>query len=180
MMGKDNDYTDKDAWFSGIMDLYGDRLTKLSFTYTKDWGLAEDIVQEVFIICYKEYENITKIVSLKGWLFTITINKCKDLIRSSFFKRVFTNPDLLLHAKSPELSPEMALLKSNEEAILSSCVLALPINYREVITLFYYEELSIEEISEILKLNSNTIKTRMKRARMKLKSLLERRIKDGE
>nr|WP_256942576.1 sigma-70 family RNA polymerase sigma factor [Bacillus sp. OV166] len=175
MIGKVNLYPEnKDMWFEKIMDEYGDRLTKLSYNYTKDWNLAEDIVQDVFITCYKEYENIDKIVSFKAWIFRITINKCKDLLKSSIFKRVVTNSNLLTLIKSSELSPEMAIMKSGEEEFLSTCVLELPIKYREVITLYYYEELSIEEISEILKINRNTIKTRLNRARMKLKALLER------
>jgi RNA polymerase sigma factor (sigma-70 family) len=164
----------KDEWFEYIMDEYGDRLTKLSYNYTKDWRLAEDIVQDVFITCYKEYENLDRIVSFKAWIFRITINKCKDLLKSSIFKRVITNSSLLIRAKSSELSPEMSIMKSSEEEFLATCVLVLPIKYREVITLYYYEELSIEEISEILKVNRNTIKTRLNRARMKLKVLLER------
>jgi len=175
VIGTENFYPkNKDMWLEKIMDEYGDRLTKLSYNYTKDWNLAEDIVQDVFITCYKEYENIDKIVSFKAWIFRITINKCKDLLKSSIFKRVVTNSNLLTLTKSSELSPEMAILKSGEEESLLTCVLELPIKYREVITLYYYEELSIEEISEILKINRNTIKTRLNRARMKLKALLER------
>jgi RNA polymerase sigma factor (sigma-70 family) len=175
VMGKENvNPENKNAWFEIIMDEYGDRLTKLSYNYTKDWNLAEDIVQDVFITCYKEYENIDKIVSFKAWIFRITINKCKDVLKSSIFKRVVTNSDLLTLTKSSELSPEMSIMKSSEEEFLSTCVLVLPIKYREVITLYYYEELSIEEISEILKKNRNTIKTRLNRARMKLIALMER------
>lgn len=164
----------QDAWFELIMDEYGDRLTKLSYNYTKDWSLAEDIVQDVFITCYKEYENIDKIVSFKAWIYRITINKCKDMLKSSIFKRVIMNSDLLTHRKSSELSPEMSVMKNSESEFLSTCVLTLPIKYREVITLYYYEELSIEEISDILKLNRNTIKTRLNRARLKLKDLMGR------
>ncbi len=157
------------------MDQYGDRLTKLSYNYTKDWNLAEDIVQEVFITCYKEYENLDGIVSFQAWIFRITINRCKDLLKSSFFKRVFINSSFLTMSKTTEPSPEMTALKKSEEVLLSECVLALPVKYREVITLYYYEELSIQEISEILKMNGNTIKTRLNRARQKLKALMERR-----
>jgi RNA polymerase sigma factor (sigma-70 family) len=175
VIGKENvNPENKDAWFEKVMDEYGDRLTKLSYNYTKDWSLAEDIVQDVFITCYKEYENIDKVVSFKAWIFRVTINKCKDLLKSSIFKRVVTNSNLLTLTKSSELSLEMSIVKSSEEEFLSTCVLALPIKYREVITLYYYEELSIEEISEILKINRNTIKTRLNRARMKLKALMER------
>ncbi|RDU36491.1 RNA polymerase subunit sigma [Neobacillus piezotolerans] len=166
---------DKDVWFEEIMDQYGDRLTKLCYNYTKDWNLAEDVVQEVFISCYKEYENLDRIVSFQAWIFRITINRCKDLLKSSFFKRVLINSSLLAMAKTPEPTPEMATLQTSEEALLSECVMALPIKYREVITLYYYEELSVEEISVILKMNGNTIKTRLNRARQKLKVLLERR-----
>ncbi|WP_409270321.1 sigma-70 family RNA polymerase sigma factor [Neobacillus sp. SCS-31] len=166
---------EKEAWFEEIMDQYGDRLTKLSYNYTKDWNLAEDIVQEVFITCYKEYENLERIVSFQAWIFRITINRCKDMVKSSFFKRVFIHSGLLAMAKNPEPTPEMAALKKNEETFLSECVLALPVKYREVLILYYYEELSIEEISVILKMNGNTIKTRLNRARQKLKALMERR-----
>ncbi|MEH7253781.1 sigma factor, partial [Neobacillus niacini] len=75
MIGKENGNPEnKDEWLENIMDEYGDRLTKLSYNYTKDWSLAEDIVQDVFITCYKEYEYINKIVSFKAWIFRITIN----------------------------------------------------------------------------------------------------------
>jgi RNA polymerase sigma factor (sigma-70 family) len=174
-MGKENGNPEnKEAWFETIMDEYGDRLTKLSYNYTKDWSLAEDIVQDVFITCFKEYDNLDKIVSYKAWIYRITINKCKDVVKSSVFKRVVTNSNLLLLTKSSELSPEMSIIKSSEEAFLSTCVLLLPIKYREVITLYYYDGLSIEEISEILKINRNTIKTRLDRARMKLNALMQR------
>ncbi|WP_048827757.1 sigma-70 family RNA polymerase sigma factor [Bacillus sp. B-jedd] len=165
---------EKDAWFEGIMDQYGDRLTKLSYTYTKDWRLAEDIVQDVFITCYREYENLEKISSFKAWIFRITINKCKDFLRSSFFKRVFANSELIAQEKSSALSPEMLALKTSEEEFLSKSVLALPLKYREAILLYYYEELSIDEISELLKINKNTVKTRLARGRGKLKKLMER------
>ncbi|WP_246041691.1 sigma-70 family RNA polymerase sigma factor [Robertmurraya kyonggiensis] len=164
----------KNKWFEKTMNEYGDRLTKLSYNYTKDWNLAEDIVQDVFITCYNEYDKIHSIVSFKAWIFRITINKCKDLIKSSFFKRVIMNEELLKSTKASDLSPEMALIKNSEEAFLSVCVLGLPIKYREVILLYYYEELSIDEISEILKINRNIVKTRLNRARLKLKVILER------
>ncbi|MGY3715801.1 sigma-70 family RNA polymerase sigma factor [Sutcliffiella cohnii] len=179
--GMEKEYLeDKNAWFERIMDEYGDRLTKLSYNYTKDWSLAEDIVQDVFITCYKKYENIDEIVSLKSWIFRITINKCKDLLKSSLFKRIVMNSTFLTQIKSLELTPESFILKRSEEAFLSTCVLALPIKYREVITLYYYEEFSIEEISEILQINRNTIKTRLNRARMKLKVMMERWRENGE
>ncbi|GLB61421.1 sigma factor-like helix-turn-helix DNA-binding protein [Cytobacillus sp. NCCP-133] len=75
---------------------------------------------------------------------------------------------------------EKDLLKRSEKEFLSLCVLSLPVKYREVVTLYYYEECSIEEIQGILGVNHNTIKTRLSRGRLKLKNMMERRGYNGE
>jgi RNA polymerase sigma-70 factor (ECF subfamily) len=165
---------DKDAWLENIMEEFGERLTKLAYNYIKDWKLAEDVVQDVFITCYKQYESIDKITSFKSWIFRITINKSKDVLKSSSIRKVIINSNLFNLFTSKELSPEMVMIKRGEEELLSMCVLSLPVKYREVIILYYYEELPIEEISEILKINRNTIKTRLVRGRDKLKNMVER------
>jgi RNA polymerase sigma-70 factor (ECF subfamily) len=162
------------------MDEFGENLTKLAYTYVKDWKIAEDVVQDVFIICYKQYENLESITSFKSWIYRITINKSKDVLKSSSIRRVIMNPNLFQFFRTKDLSPEMAMIKRNEEERLSVCVLALPLKYREVISLHYYEELQIEEISKILKMNRNTIKTRLNRARGKLKTMMERCDMDGD
>jgi RNA polymerase sigma factor (sigma-70 family) len=72
-----------------------------------------------------------------------------------------------------EPNPEEKVLKDREDEFLSKCVLSLPVKYREVIILFYYEEMSINEISSLLDMKQNTIKTRLKRSRDLLKNLLE-------
>ncbi|KAA0547207.1 sigma-70 family RNA polymerase sigma factor [Bacillus sp. BGMRC 2118] len=155
------------------MNEYGERLTRLAYNYVKDWGKAEDIVQEVFITCYDRFDEVERIISYKSWVYKITINRCKDVLKSSFFKKVIVNYKLFSHTQSRELTPEKRVVKNNEEELLARCVLALPIKYREVIILFYYEELSILEIAELLSLNTNTIKTRLSRARVVLKEQLE-------
>jgi len=171
---------DRDAWLEFIMDEYGERLTKLAYNYVKDWRLAEDIVQDVFIACYKKYEKIDEIISFKSWIFRLTINKSKDVLKSSAFRKVVINSSLFTLFSSKELSPEKNLLKRNEEEFLSLSVLSLPVKYREIIILYYYEECSIEEIKGILGVNPNTIKTRLSRARVRLKKMMERWGYDGE
>ncbi|WP_223701651.1 sigma-70 family RNA polymerase sigma factor [Sutcliffiella deserti] len=174
------DSMDKHVWFENIMDVFGEKLTKMAYTYLKDWKLAEDVVQEVFIICYRQYDSLASITSFKSWIYRVTINKSKDVLKSSTIKKVIINPKLFRLFQAKEPSPEMDYIKRSEEEQLSLCVLALPLKYREVITLHYYEELPVEEISRILGLNRNTIKTRLHRARAKLKHLMERCEKDGE
>jgi RNA polymerase sigma-70 factor (ECF subfamily) len=171
---------DRDAWLETIMDKYGERLTKLAYNYVKDWKLAEDIVQDVYITCYKNYEKIDEIISFKSWIFRLAINKSKDVLKSSAFRKVVMNSSLFTLFTSKELSPEKDLLKRSEEEFLSMCVLSLPVKYREVVTLYYYEECSIEEIKGMLGVNQNTIKTRLSRGRVKLKKMMERWEYDGE
>ncbi|MFJ7941811.1 sigma-70 family RNA polymerase sigma factor [Peribacillus sp. NPDC096622] len=171
---------DRDTWLETIMDKYGERLTKLAYNYVKDWKQAEDIVQDVYITCYKNYEKIDEIISFKSWIFRLAINKSKDVLKSSAFRKVVMNSSLFTLFTSKELSPEKDLLKRSEEEFLSMCVLTLPVKYREVITLYYYEECSIEEIKGMLGVNQNTIKTRLSRGRVKLKKMMERWGYDGE
>jgi RNA polymerase sigma-70 factor (ECF subfamily) len=164
---------DKDIFLERIMDEYGERLTKLSYNYVRDWGQAQEVVQDVFVICYKHLDEYHHINSFKSWIYRVTINKCKDKLRSSLLKRFIFNNEIFKNMNSMEPTPEDQVLKDKEAEFLSECVLSLPIKYREVIILFYYEELSIDEISSLLNMNPNTIKTRLKRSRDLLKNLLE-------
>lgn len=166
--------TNQDEWLEIIMEHYGERLTKLSYNYLKDWNLAEDVVQDVFITCYQQHDRIHRITSFKSWIYRITINRCKDVLKSASFKKVMINSSLFQLFTSKDLTPELAMIKRSEEEELSLCVLALPVKYREVMILHYYEGLAIQDIQEILKLNQNTVKTRLNRGREKLKNLIER------
>lgn len=169
----------KDDWLETIMNEYGEKLTRLAFNYLKDWGKAEDIVQDVFLTCYNHFDDVNNIISYKAWIYRITINRCKDVLKSSFFKNVIFDNKFIHFYQSRELTPELNAVKNSEEYILSKSILSLPIKFREVIILFYYEELSILEISELLLLNTNTIKTRLSRGRAMLKELIERTEANG-
>jgi RNA polymerase sigma factor (sigma-70 family) len=165
--------TDKDNLLESIMDEYGERLTKLSYNYLRDWGQAQEVVQDVFVTCYKHLEEYHNIKSYRSWIYRVTINRCKDKLRSSLLKRFIFNQEVLNNMNSLEPNPEDQVLKDREAEFLSKCVLALPVKYREAIILFYYEELSIDEISSLVDVNQNTIKTRLKRSRDLLKKVLE-------
>ncbi|MFE4522973.1 MAG: sigma-70 family RNA polymerase sigma factor [Bacillota bacterium] len=170
----------REVWLELIMDEYGERLTKLAYNYVKDWKLAEDIVQDVFITCYQNYDKIDEVTSFKSWIYRLAINRSKDVLKSHGFRKVVLNSSLFSLFSSKELPPEKELLKRSEEEFLAFCVLSLPVKYREVVTLYYYEECSIEEIQGLIRVNQNTIKTRLSRGRMKLKKMMERRGYNGE
>ena len=163
-----------------LYEQYCDAMLIVAKRFVKDVMEAEDIVQDVFITCFRHFEKIDEILSFKAWIYRLVINRSKDVLKSSAFKRVVKNSNLLSLFTSKEPLPEMSLVKRSEEEILSRSVLDLPLKYREVIILYYYEECSIEEIKGLLGLNGNTIKTRLNRGRTKLKNRMERWEHDGE
>ncbi|MEH7009777.1 sigma-70 family RNA polymerase sigma factor [Neobacillus niacini] len=165
----------KEEQLSWLMEQYGDMVVRLAFTYVKQKQLAEDISQEVFISCFKNLETFQNKSSYKTWLYRITVNKCKDYFRSWSYRNISYQD--LFRSIFPSSGPsvEAKILEGEEKEIIFEHVLALPIKLREVIILHYYEELSVNEISELLGLKSNTIKTRLHRAKKLLQSSLKER-----
>lgn len=171
---KNEVYSDsQEIWLEEIMTEYGDKMIRVAYSYIKDWGISQEIVQEVFITCYKNYSQYSKVENFKALIYKITINRSKDVLRSSFVKKVFVGTDIFVSHKSSELSPENVVLKSDESALIAASILSLPLKYRETIHLFYYENLSILEISQMLNVNQNTLKSRLKRSRTMLGNILE-------
>ncbi|WOV84275.1 sigma-70 family RNA polymerase sigma factor [Sporosarcina jeotgali] len=163
----------QEEWLEQLMDQYGNRLTNLAFSYLKDWGRAQEVVQDVFVTCFQRAHQLEEIRSIEAWLYRITINRCKDVLKSSWIKRVIVGSTLFQFLRSKEPTPQDYMLQNSNDEQLAQCVLALPLTYREVILLYYYEDLTVPEISELLNVNQNTLRTRLKRGREKLAQLLE-------
>jgi RNA polymerase sigma-70 factor (ECF subfamily) len=143
----------------------------LAYSFVKDQGLAEDVSQEVFIKCYKHIGNFRKDASIKSWIYRITVNTSKDFVRKKSFQ-VLKFPKLLFENIKKSESSEETFLKQNQNDLLLHTVLSLPSKYREVIVLYYFHDLKVNEIGETLDLNTNTVKTRLTRGRSILKENL--------
>lgn len=164
----------KEETITWLMEEYGEMIVRLAFTYVKQHELAEDIAQEVFIKCYEKMDSFHGKSSYKTWLYRITVNKCKDVLKSWSFRHLFTTDLIFNKGKAgTSQSNDSRLIEFEEKQRISSSILALPVKLREVIILHYYEELTILEIADLLKINSNTVKTRLYRARQAMKQVLE-------
>ncbi|TFD94375.1 sigma-70 family RNA polymerase sigma factor [Jeotgalibacillus sp. R-1-5s-1] len=161
-----------DSHMEEVMDGYGEYLIRLAFLYVKDWSAAEDMVQEVFITYYQKSSQFENRSSLKTYLAKITVNKCHDHLRSWKNKRSMLSVSMK-HLLSADKSPEESFEHRETENELALCVLALPVKYREVIILYYYQELSITEMSGVLSCSDNTVKTRLRRAKKILQTKLD-------
>ena len=155
-----------------VMNLYGEYLIRLAFLYVKDWAVAEDIVQEVFIAYYRKSNQFEERSSLKTYLSKIAINKCHDHLRSWKNKRSYLT-EAMGQLVSRAQTPEEAFDQHSAQAVLMGNVLELPIKYREVVLLYYYQEFTTKEISRLLSCSENTVKTRLRRAKVLLKDKID-------
>ena len=160
-----------------LMNDYGNDVLKIAYLYLKDKYLAEDVFQEVFVKVYKNYNKFNNNSSEKTWIMSITINTCRDMLRLSWFKKVCMlkdTGDALLKDTYEDVDEEIARKMQYEE--LFKEVMNLPLKYREIVILYYYEELSTMDISAALKIPEGTVRSRLFRARTMLKSNIEGKI----
>lgn len=155
--------------FVDAVEQYTPYLLKMSYLYVKDRHIAEDLVQEVFVKIYQKYGEELSLENPKGYLVQMTVNRCRDYFRSWHYRKMqvmdlWTSNERAHNASS----------KSNE---VIEHVLMLPLKYREVVILHYFDEQGTAEISTILKIPIGTVKTRLQKARQLLKGTL---LEEGE
>ena len=131
---------------------YKDMVYRLAFTYLKNSHDADDITQEVFLKYVTLDKTFQSDEHLKSWLITVTINHCKNLLKSSWFK------------KTQPLDENIQFEQQKNSNLYH--------DYRTVIYLFYYEDYSTKEIASMLGKNESTIRSHLARARKKLKNIL--------
>lgn len=131
---------------------------------------AEDAVQEVFLRLLTAKSVPEENEALRRWLIRVTVNYCRDVWKSPWRRR-------RVHV---ETLPETPDFQREEETSLYREVMALPEKYRTVLDLFYYEELSVREIGEVLGIRESLVTTRLSRARQKLRERLTEVWKDDE
>ncbi len=149
-----------------VVRYYSPMIYRIALTKTKSSYDADDIFQEVFMkLCLNEKEFETE-EHRKAWLIRVTINCCNSHFTAPWRKNI----DSLDDATQSQLSDETVEVCELEEGPdVYAQVLRLPQNMREVVLLYYYEEMSIREISQVLQTSEVNIKKRLSRARQKLK-----------
>ncbi|MFD2445047.1 sigma-70 family RNA polymerase sigma factor [Bacillus sp. CGMCC 1.16607] len=158
-----------EAKLEGLMDAYGDQVKYLIYSYVKDWGITSDLVQEVFVSVYMKLDGFEGRSTYKTWIYSIAINRAKDYLKSWHFRHMAVAEKVASFIKDSSRTPEDLAIENDTHRELLKTVWALPIKYREVILLHYYQELSVSEISEALGFPLKTIKTRLFRAKEKIR-----------
>ncbi|WP_407270740.1 sigma-70 family RNA polymerase sigma factor [Radiobacillus sp. PE A8.2] len=160
----------KDEIIDYVIKQYGDQIKRIIFTYVKNYEQTDDIFQEFLIKVYTNVRLFKGNSSFKTWLCRIAINKSKDYLRTSI-QRFFPFNDQV-KSRSIGKSAEQRAIENEEDMEVVKAILALPIKYREIFVLRFYQSFSMKQISISLQLNESTVKTRMMRGKKKLQQKL--------
>lgn len=142
--------------------LYADTVRRICMVHLKSYTDTEDIFQTVFlkyVLSSAAFENEEH---EKAWFIRVTINACKDLLKSFFRSRTVSLEEVL---------PQEAGVTDDHREVLEA-VLALPPKYRNVVYLHYYEGYTAAEIGKLLGKNENTVYTLLSRAKGQLRDTL--------
>ena len=151
-----------DELFVKLYQQHKNSIYSVIFNYVRSEADAGDLTQETFMklySCGKEFESDEH---TKAWLIRVAVNLCKNHIRD-MGRRSFE-----------ELDENIPAPEAEDHSCIMSAVLSLPEKYRLPIHLYYYENYSVKQIAAALSLNESTVKTRLKRGKEKLRSMLEK------
>lgn len=163
--------------FSQIVNAYKNMVFTLALRMTKNREEAEEISQDVFIKVYKSLNKFKFDSKFSTWIYKITYNTCLDTIKKN---KKFINNIAIDETNNNKLAMVdnalEKLIKEERSQLIRRCVNKLPQESRALMTLFYFEELSLLEISEITGLSTNTAKVKLHRARKRLVGIMEQYI----
>lgn len=169
--------------FDLIVKRYKNQLLNFVYRFLGNAEEAEDLVQETFLRVYRNRKAYQKVAKFSTWIYTIAGNLAKTELRKRKRRKFFSISDLGYNEKDYDISdeaynPEKDVDGRMKEEIIHREIEALSPKFREVIILRDVQQLSYEEISQIVNIPLGTVKSRVNRGRLKLqeklKSILER------
>lgn len=152
----------KDIPVEEVLKRYSAMVYRLAFIRTQNRQDAEDITQEVFLKYIRSGKTFESEEHRKSWLLKVTVNTSKSMLTSAWARH---------YAHMDEVREESCQMEEKSEVFYA--VQSLPEKYRIVIQLYYYEDLSVREISQILSKKESTVKSLLHRGRKMVKNILE-------
>ncbi|NLI91768.1 MAG: sigma-70 family RNA polymerase sigma factor [Peptococcaceae bacterium] len=152
---------ERDTAIALALKTYSDMVYRICFIYLRDRADIDDVFQEVFLKLFQKKTPFVSKEHEKAWLIRVTINQCKDVVKSFWRKKI----DLVENIELP--------LKDSSENEILQVVLSLPQKYKDVIYLYYYEEYTVPQMAKILEQNENSLYSHLHRAKKLLKQKLE-------
>ncbi len=151
-----------------VIQFYADMIYRIAYAYCQNKPDSEDVVQEVFIRYLQSNPQFENEEHRKAWIIRVAINCCKNLVTSSWKRKV------ALMAEDIEPQRDSMYFNITAYREVHAAIGKLKKTDRILVHLFYYEEYSIDEIAQMVNLKVSAVKTRLFRTRKKLKDILER------
>lgn len=160
--GLDNQREEK---ISSLVRLYEKDLLRTCCVYLRDRDMAQDAVQETFLKAYKALDSFRSESTEKTWLYSIALNVCRDMRRSAWFRYVDRRVTLD-HLPDPvEPVPDASIALMQE-------IMRLPRKLMEAVWLYYYEDMNMKDIGDMLGVAATTVGYRLDKARTLLRCRL--------
>jgi RNA polymerase sigma-70 factor (ECF subfamily) len=150
--------------FEQLLDLYGKKVFRMAVMMLNDAGRAEEVTQDIFLKLWQALPAYDGRAAPSTWLYAIARNTCLSTLRAESYRKASS----LNQVAEPSASGAGWL-----KLELQQCLSKLPEMQREVITLFYLEEKSIEDVAQILDIPEGTVKSHLHRARRALGEIME-------
>lgn len=155
------------AAFGDLYEIYSTDMFRFAYYYTGSEAVAEDCVSEAVLIAFRKIGELRNISSFKSWLFRILRNCCSSSFRKSSKETLTEETGSSVHSFEKE---------SDDRLSLRNALMKLSDDEREILILHYCNGYTSREISMMLTLNENTVRSRLSRSTEKLK----KELKDGE
>ena len=166
VQGPDSDQ-DQNECFERLVNQCQASLLRTCYMYLRDREQAEDAVQETFFKAYRNFGAFRGESAEKTWLMKIAINTCRDMRRTGWFLHMDRRV-------TPEMLPDASVPFEEIEEGLIVEVMNLPLRLREVVLLYYYQNMDTNEIAQTLGIARSSVSGRLQRARKILREILER------
>ena len=158
--------SERDLWLEQAISQWEVPLLRTCYLLLRDKALAEDAVQETFIKAWRFYGSYRGEATEKTWLMRIAVNTCRDLLRSRWLRLIDRRVNM-------DDLPEPSVPFETPDDTITRAVFFLPAGLRQVVTLRWFQGLSVQETADVLRISRRTVHNRLDKAQRLLKSSLE-------
>lgn len=164
--------------YGQLVNRYKDLVFTLALRMLKHREEAEEVAQDAFVKVYKSLDKFKGDSKFSTWIYKVTYNTCLDNIKKN--KKYINNvtiDDFTFNKLETIDNALEGMIKAEKSEVIKQSINKLPTEDSYILTLYYFEELSLEEMTKIIAASSNTIKVKLFRARKKLAVILEKHLK---
>lgn len=163
--------------FAVLVDNYKDMVFSLALKVMKNREEAEEVSQDTFIKAYRSLKNFKGDSKFSTWLYRIAYHNCMDRLKKVARKYNTDTIDEVVENKIRATDDVLQTIERKERAeMIKECLNELPEDERSILWFFYFEELSLKEITQVTEFSENNVKVKLHRARKKLLAVIQNRV----